>query len=195
MEHASIDHRRATAERNIGAILDSAAALLERGTQPSITAVASEAGVSRVTVYAHFATLEDLLAAVMERAVYAARAALEAAEPQRGPAVDALDRVIAAAWQELDRNRAIAQATAEHLIPAEVIRTHDAALHPVRRLVQRGRRQGAFRKDLSTDWLVTSFFALLHACGDEVRSGRMDAAKAPAVLTTSVRDLFVGPSD
>jgi len=195
LEHASIDHRRATAERNIGAILDSAAALLERGTQPSITAVASEAGVSRVTVYAHFATLEDLLAAVMERAVYAARAALEAAEPQRGPAVDALDRVIAAAWQELDRNRAIAQATAEHLIPAEVIRTHDAALHPVRRLVQRGRRQGAFRKDLSTDWLVTSFFALLHACGDEVRSGRMDAAKAPAVLTTSVRDLFVGPSD
>jgi hypothetical protein len=43
--------------------------------------------------------------------------------------------------------------------------------------------------------MVTSFFALLHACGDDVRSGRMDAAKAPAVLTTSVRDLFVGPSD
>jgi TetR/AcrR family transcriptional regulator, mexCD-oprJ operon repressor len=195
LEHASIDHRRATAERNICAILDSAEALLERGIQPSITAVASEAGVSRVTVYAHFATLEDLLGAVMERAVHAARAALEAAEPQRGPAVDALDRVIAAAWQELDRNRAIAQATAEHLIPAEVMRTHDAALHPVRRLVQRGRRQGAFRKDLSTDWLVTSFFALLHACGEEVRSGRMDAAKAPAVLKTSVRDLFVGTSD
>ena len=99
--------------------------------------------------------------------------------------------MIAAAWQELDRNRAIAQATAEHLIPADVMKTHDAALHPVRKLVQRGRRDGAFRKDLSTDWLATSFFALLHACGDEVRAGRMDATKAPAVLKTTVRDLFV----
>lgn len=177
--------------RNIGAILDSAEALLEQGVQPSITAVAAEAGVSRVTVYAHFSTLEDLLGAVMARAVHGARAALEAAEPQRGAAVEALDRLIAAAWRELDRNRAIAQATADHLIPAEVMKTHDAALHPVRKLVQRGRRDGAFRKDLSTDWLVTSFFALLHACGDEVRAGRMDATKAPDVLATTVRTLFV----
>ena len=191
MEGPSTDHRRATAERNIGAILDSAEALLEQGARPSITAVAAEAGVSRVTVYAHFATLEDLLGAVMERAVRAASDALEAAEPQRGPAVEALDRLIAAAWHELDRNRAIAQAAAEHLIPAEVMRTHDAALHPVRKLVQRGRRDGAFRKDLSTDWLVTSFFALLHACGDEVRAGRMDATKAPDILVTTVRAVFV----
>jgi TetR/AcrR family transcriptional regulator, mexCD-oprJ operon repressor len=191
MEGPSTDHRRATAERNTGAILDSAEALLEQGVQPSITAVAAEAGVSRVTVYAHFATLDDVLGAVMERAVRAASDALEAAEPQRGPAIEALDRLIAAAWRELDRNRAIAQAAAEHLIPADVMKTHDAALHPVRKLVQRGRRAGAFRKDLSTDWLVTSFFALLHACGDEVRAGRMDATKAPDILATTVRAVFV----
>jgi AcrR family transcriptional regulator len=50
------------------AILDAAEVLLERGGQASITAVAAEAGVSRMTVYAHFPTRQDLLGAVVERA-------------------------------------------------------------------------------------------------------------------------------
>jgi AcrR family transcriptional regulator len=191
---APIDHRRATAERNIGAILDAVEALLARGTPASVTAVAAEAGVSRVTVYAHFPTREDLLGAVMERAVRNAKRALDAAEPDRGPAVEALERVIAAAWSELDRNRAIAQATSEHLIPADVMRTHVAAMDPVRELIERGREAGEFRADLPTDWLLTSFFALLHAYGDEVRAGRMDAAAAQEILMATMTPLLVGPS-
>src|SRR5919108_5870350 len=116
------DHRRAIAERNVTAILDAAEALLERRSPASITAVAAEAGVSRVTVYSHFPTREELLAAVVERAVGRAAVALERAEPRRGPPLEALDRVIAAAWRELDRHSAIAQATSEQLIPAEVLR-------------------------------------------------------------------------
>jgi TetR/AcrR family transcriptional repressor of mexCD-oprJ operon len=187
------DHRRATAERNTVAILDAVQTLLERGAQVSVTAVAAEAGVSRVTVYAHFPTREDLLTAAMERAVTGARAALEAAEPQSGSAREALERVVAAAWRELDRNRAIAQATSEHLVPAEVTKTHDIALSPIRELVERGRAEGAFRSDVPADWLVTSFFALLHACGDEVRAGRLEASRAPAVLTATIGDMFAAP--
>ena len=191
MPDSTTDHRRATAQRNVDAILDAAVTLLERGTGASISAVAEQAGVSRVTVYAHFPTREALLAAVLQRAVNHARSALEAAEPHTGTAVEALDRIIAVAWRELDRNRAIAQATAEHLVSADVLRTHDAAIQPIRELIERGRADGAFRTDLPTDWLVTSFFALLHACGDHVRAGRMTATRAPEILTITVRDLFV----
>ncbi len=191
MPDSTTDHRRATAERNVDAILDAAVTLLERGTGASISAVAEQAGVSRVTVYAHFPTREALLAAVLQRAVNHARSALEAAEPHTGTAVEALDRIIAVAWRELDRNRAIAQATAEHLVSADVLRTHDAAIKPIRELIERGRADGAFRTDLPTDWLVTSFFALLHAGGDHVRAGRMTATRAPEILTITVRDLFV----
>ncbi|MBW3609466.1 MAG: TetR/AcrR family transcriptional regulator [Actinobacteria bacterium] len=191
MPDSTTDHRRATAERNVGAILDAAVSLLERGNGASISAVAEQAGVSRVTVYAHFPTREALLAAVLERAVNHARSALEAAEPHAGSAVEALDRIIAVAWRELDRNRAIAQATAEQLVPADVLRTHDAAIQPIRELIERGRADGAFRTDLPTDWLVTSFFALLHACGDQVRAGRMTVARAPEILMITMRDLFV----
>ncbi|MGH2946345.1 MAG: TetR/AcrR family transcriptional regulator, partial [Solirubrobacteraceae bacterium] len=104
--------------------------------------------------------------------------------------LEALDRVVAAAWRELDRNRAIAQATSEGLSPAAVTRTHEAAHRPIRELVERGREEGAFRTDLPADWLVTSCFALMHACGDEVRAGRMDPAGALAVLTATLRAVF-----
>ncbi|HEV2057820.1 MAG TPA: TetR/AcrR family transcriptional regulator [Solirubrobacteraceae bacterium] len=193
MPDATTDHRRATAQRNVAAILDAAVSLLERGNGASISAVAEHAGVSRVTVYAHFPTREALLTAVLERAVKHASTALKAAEPHAGPAVEALERLIAVAWRELDRNRAIAQATADHLVSADVLRTHDAAIQPIRELIKRGQADGAFRTDLPTDWLVTSFFALLHACGDQVRADRITPERAPEILTITIRDLFIAP--
>src|SRR5262245_43988607 len=145
MSEPATDHRRLIAERNVTAILDAVETLLQRGSRLSITAVAAEAGVSRVTVYAHFASMEELFKAVMERAVARARAVLEEADPARGDAGEALTRVIAAAWRDLDRNSAVARATSEHLVAAEVVRTHDRVLAPIRELVERGREEGAFR--------------------------------------------------
>jgi len=55
-EHRAADYQRAIAERNVGAILDAAEELLEERAAASISAVAARAGVSRVTVYAHFPT-------------------------------------------------------------------------------------------------------------------------------------------
>jgi hypothetical protein len=63
-----------------------------------------------------------LLEAVVGRAVRHASVALDAAEPSRGPAVEALDRVIAAGWSELDRHSTIADAAAEQLSPAALTR-------------------------------------------------------------------------
>src|SRR5919197_471116 len=167
MSAQATDHRRAVAERNVEAILDAAEALLERRSQASITAVAAEAGVSRVTVYAHFPTLGQLIEAGGERAG-------------------------GAGWRELDRNRAIAQAAAEHLSSEAMARAHEAAHRQIGALVERGRAEGAFRADVPADWLVTSCFALMHACGDEVRSGRIDASGALGILTATIRDMFVG---
>jgi AcrR family transcriptional regulator len=190
MTEARGDHRRLTAERNVDAIIDAAHALLERGAPSNISAVAREAGVSRVTVYAHFPTREALLEAVVERTVRRATRALDAAAPEEGPPAEALERVLAAAWGELDSNRAIARATAEGLGSAAVARSHEAAHRPIRELVERGRREGAFRADLPAGWLVTSCFALIHACGDEVRAGGLDRDEALAILTTTVRDVL-----
>jgi TetR/AcrR family transcriptional regulator, mexCD-oprJ operon repressor len=191
MPAPSTDHRRAVAERNLEAILDAAERLLERRAQPSIAAVAAEAGVSRVTVYAHFDSREALLEALVQRAVGRATGALDAARPDDGPPAEALDRVVAASAHELGRHVAIAAAATEHLDPATLRGAHELSLVAVRRLIDRGRDDGSFRTDLTAEWQVTCFYTLLHAAGDDIRDGRVPAAEALAALTTSLRDLIV----
>ena len=184
------DHRRAVAERNVEAILDAAERLLERRTQATISAVAAEARLSRVTVYAHFPTRELLLEAVAERAIRTTTAALDAAGLDEGSAADALDRAMAVGWSALSRYGAIAQATAEQLSWDARRRLHETAIARVHGLVERGREQGDFRTDLPTEWLVASSFALIHAAGEEVRARRLEQSAAAQVLRATMRALF-----
>lgn len=189
MEAPATDHRRATAERNVQAILDAAEDLLGQRGQPSVSAVATEAGVSRVTVYAHFPTSEALLEAVVRRSVGRSTAAMDEARPEHGPPPEALARVLAAGWQELDRYGAVAAAAATQLSPDALTRTHESAHERVRELVERGQADGSFRTDLPAGWLVASCFALIHACAGEVRAGRIAPDRGLDVLTTTVRSL------
>jgi TetR/AcrR family transcriptional regulator, mexCD-oprJ operon repressor len=192
MAERAADYQRAIAERNVEAILDAVEDLLERRAQASISAVAAQAGVSRVTVYAHFPTWEALLEAAVERAVRRTMTALVATDPTTGPPVQALERMLAAAWQHLARYGAMAQAVAEQLSPDALTRTHQAAHQTVGGLVDRGRADGSFRTDLPAAWLVTACIALIHACAEEVRAGRIGERDAARILTATVRDLFTG---
>jgi AcrR family transcriptional regulator len=158
----------------------------------NISAVAVQAGVSRVTVYAHFPTWQALLEAAVERAVQRTMAALHAVRPDDGPAVEALDRMIAAAWQHLASYQAMAAAVAEFLSPEAVTRTHHAAHQTIGALAERGQDDGSFRTDLPVGWLVTAAIALIHACSDQVRAGQISQHDAVRILTASVRDLFTG---
>ena len=184
-------YQREVADRNVEAILDAAEDLVRQG-QANISAVAAMAGVSRVTVYAHFPTWQALLEAAVERAVRRTVAALQAVHPEEGAPVEALDRMLAAAWQHLARYGAMAAAVAELLSPDAVTRTHQAAHHTVGALLARGQADGSFRTDLPARWLVTAAIALVHACSDQVRAGHIDEQDAARILTTSVRDLFTG---
>lgn len=191
-EHRAADYQRAIAERNVGAILDAAEELLEERAAASISAVAVRAGVSRVTVYAHFPTWEALLEAAVERAVRRTMTALEATHPDDGPPVQALERMLTAAWQHLARYGAMAQAVAEQLSPQAVTRTHQAVHRTVGALLERGQADGSFRTDLPAAWLVTACIALIHACAQEVRADRIGERDAARILTATVRDLFTG---
>jgi AcrR family transcriptional regulator len=75
----------------------------------SMAEIARRAGVVRATIYVRFPTREALIAAVTERAVAEVTEAIEAAEPTRGEARDALERVVAAAWRNLGRFHALVE--------------------------------------------------------------------------------------
>jgi TetR/AcrR family transcriptional repressor of mexCD-oprJ operon len=186
-------YQREVAERNVAAILDAAEDLLRSQGHANISAVAAQAGVSRVTVYAHFPTWEALLEAAVGRAVRRTMAALQRVRPDDGPPVEALDRMVAAAWQHLASYQAMAAAVAEFLSPEAITRTHEAAHQTIGVLLERGQADGSFRTDLPARWLVTACIALVHACSDGVRADQIDQDDAVRILTTSVRDLFTGP--
>lgn len=192
MTSQATDPRKETAERNVQAILDAAEELLEQRQAVTIVAVAKQAGVSRVTVYAHFQTWEALLEAVVQRAVERCTTAIASADLAAGPPLDALDRLLAVGWQVLGRNAAMAAAAATYLSSDAMRRSHQAVQQQVADLLERGRRDGSFRTDLPTNWLVTSSFALIHACADEVRAGRIDPAAGESVLLSTIRDLLTG---
>jgi AcrR family transcriptional regulator len=187
------DHRRAIAERNVEAILNAAEELLAAGATASTSAVAAAAGVSRVTVYAHFPTREALLEAITERAVRHVGATIEALQLGDGPPAAALQRLISTAWTELDRHRVIAQNAAEHLSGAAMGRAHGSLRGPIEALVARGQDAGAFRDDLTPRWLVSSFFALVHACADDVRAGQLDPAAAVTTLNATITSIVAPP--
>jgi TetR/AcrR family transcriptional regulator, mexCD-oprJ operon repressor len=185
-------YQREVASRNVEAILDAAEELLQSKGHATISAVAARAGVSRVTVYAHFPTFAAILEAAVERAVRRTMAALQAVAPEEGPPIEALDRMLAAAWQHLARYRAMAAAVAELLSPEAVRRTHQAAHQTIGVLLERGQADGSFRTDLPAGWLVTASIALMHACSDGVRAGQIEEHDAARILTTSLRDLLTG---
>jgi TetR/AcrR family transcriptional regulator, mexCD-oprJ operon repressor len=184
------DHRRATAERNIRSILDAAEALLHEGTTPTIAAVAKRAGVSRMTVYAHFDTLEALLVAVLERAVGRAAVAFDEATSGADSAVEALGLAVSASWEELTRHRPLAEAAAAHLSPETMRAAHAAGYMHARRVFEAGIESGEFRSDVPVEWLLSVYYALLHAAGEDVRAGRIASDTALDALTTTMRAAF-----
>lgn len=186
----NVDHRRAVAERNVEAILDAAEGLLARHEPLSMSAVASDAGVSRQTLYTHFAERDSLLGAVVSRAVDRWVVATNRAEPDQGPALDALSRLVDVGWEEISRSSHIARAATAELGSEHLRAAHVSGVDLVRRLVKRGRREGAFRTDVPAEWLVSALFALIHTARDDVTAGRLSERSARQALALTVPDLF-----
>jgi AcrR family transcriptional regulator len=185
-ETSRLDSRQAIAARNVEAILDAVQVLLQRRQELTISAIATEAGVSRPTVYSHFPERRQMVEALVERTVGRAMAAVAPTEPQSGPAADALRRLLLASWQQIALHQQIAQAASDHLGAESMRRTHEAARSIIASVIERGRAEGAFRSDLPIDWCVSALLALVHAAAEEVRAGRLAADAAIDLLQRTV---------
>ncbi|MGS2809737.1 TetR/AcrR family transcriptional regulator [Nocardia sp. MW-W600-9] len=183
--------RRADATRSRAAVLDAATRLLATQPDAGMAAIAAEAGVTRQTVYAHFASREDLINAVVDRTTSRAAEAMRAADLDSGPATAALLRMLDVGWQFFR-----VSPLAHHVGAFARQRDEDRQL-PINdrllRLLTRGQHVGEFTDAVTPQWLVTAIVAVSHAAGDEVRAGRMTLPAAQTVLRDSVLRL-VGAS-
>ena len=173
---------RADAERNRERVLEHATRLLARDRGAAVEEIAHAAGVGRATLYRHFPTRMDLLAAIHERAFEESAAAIAASRVAEGPATVALERLVAALLEVGDRYRFLLADDVLDL-PDE----HRARLRaPLLAVIDRGQASGELTRSLDPGWMLTAFGAVLIAAQREIAEGRLDRDDAPGVVTRTV---------
>jgi AcrR family transcriptional regulator len=186
--------RRSDADRSVEAILAAAPDALANDPDASMAEIARQAGVVRATIYVHFPTRESLLDAVMERAVADVAQAMTDAEPQRGDPKEALERVLRATWRELGRFHALLAINIGRLSVEELHRRHLPMTSQIVPLIERGRKTGVFRSDVSALWQVAVIRSIVHTASAELRSGRISEAEVEPVMLTTVLAAIAGPT-
>lgn len=190
MPEQAVDHRRAVSDRNGAAILAATERLLTERKQLSMAAIAAEAGVSRPTLYAHYATIGEIVEAVVKKAVDDAVDVIVGADLETGPPVEALARLVTTAWGHLASLDALASGATEHLPAKYLNRAHAPLIEHIGGLVARGQASGDFRNDMPMEWLVRAYFALIHAADEYARGTGIDRDETLGHLLTSVQELF-----
>ncbi|GAA5187141.1 TetR/AcrR family transcriptional regulator [Rugosimonospora acidiphila] len=139
---------RADASRNRQSLLAAAAdEFAERGLNASVADIARRAGVGKGTVFRHFPTKDDLLAAIVLDRIDALNAVGERLLDAADPGAALSEFLTVAAEQRQQRDLSFLQEAGE--LNAEVTRVRAQLFQTVHRLVDRAREHGAVRADIT----------------------------------------------
>jgi TetR/AcrR family transcriptional regulator, mexCD-oprJ operon repressor len=184
--------RRADAVRNVEAILDAAERCLARDPDASVAEIAAVAGLGRVTVYGHFRSRQVLVEAVAARVLARVDAELAAVDLSGDPS-EVLARLVGATWTLTRRSGSLLVATERALPPDAVRDVHSGGLaERWRKLLADGQGTGAFRRDLSVDWMTATVHAVVHAAVNEAEAGRLDPQDAVVTVVRTLAGAFAG---
>ena len=171
--------RRRDAEVNRDSLLEAALRALLDNPDAGLDAVASAAGLSRRTVYGHFASRDVLVGALADRAgehVAAVVRRVRAGADAREHPLTSLARLEVALWRTVERYRLLGSlaARAEHRAR---IQEHTGELHAYRvDLIEAGRARG----DLVTAVPVPIVVRLVQSVPISVFDAVLDGVLAPA---------------
>ncbi|MEU7928276.1 helix-turn-helix domain-containing protein [Micromonospora sp. NPDC049801] len=139
---------RADAARNRRLLLAAAAdEFAERGLDVSVADIARRAGLGKGTLFRHFATKDDLLAAIVLDRIDALNAVGEQLLDAADPGAALLEFLTVAADQQRQRDLSFLQEAGE--LNTDVTRAREQMFRTVHELVDRAREHGAVRADVT----------------------------------------------
>lgn len=173
---------RQDARRTVARVVEVATRVLADSPEATMQEIADAAGLGRATVYRHFASREDLMAAITLEAFRQMREALDGLRLGEGDVVAALHRALATFFEVGDRYRFLAQHPDAPVRGAEKEAAVRELFAPVGDLLERAQAEGVVRAGLPLDWVRASLGALLKTAFEQVDAGVLDRADAPGLV-------------
>ena len=176
---------RRDAQLSIDKIIAAATECVAGDPSVAMATIAHVAGVSRVTLYSHFPTKYELMAAATQSLIGEVDTYLDNHRVDHLPADQALQHLIRHAWTALSRHRAF----------VVIIREHYGDLYQQRRdpvqrrltsLIQRGRTEGHFRSDQPLTWQTAVIEDLVVSAARLANHGHISESDLAGCLVETV---------
>ncbi len=148
--------------------------------------IATAAGVSRQTFYAHYPSRDALLRAVTLHVTAEVARALGDLDLDLGSAADALGRWVDASWALLERYPVLLTSAIVAPEGDDESTRHEPLMRGLLRVIERGRRHREFDRAMPTTWYLAAIIGLGHAAAQEVMARRMTPVNAGAAFRESV---------
>ena len=180
---------RSDAARNRDAIVEATIETLIRQPRASMTEIAAAAGVSRATIYGHFANRGSLVAAAVRWVTSRVDERLVRIDPAHPPA-QALDDLVATSWWALGQLAGMSAAARCGAKPSDLRLLRDESRSRIEALIVRGRATGVFRSDQALEWQITCFTAIVRAGASRTRDAAPPGAEAGAEIVATIRAML-----
>jgi AcrR family transcriptional regulator len=149
---------RADAKKSIQQILEIADQVLDRDSTATLQEIARAAGVTRTTVYRHFANREALIARMVKTRAVLIEDALTRAQIDTAPPLVAIHQLTKETLQINARWRFTSSIPLEHLF---IQQEHVRIKERLDQLVERAKAEGLFNSETPTFWIRTIFVAIM----------------------------------
>lgn len=166
-------------------ILDAAVRVLVVDRGASMQEISDAAGVGRATLHRYFPGREDLIRAIAMDVIGECEAAIGSARIEEGTVAEALVRLVEALVPIGERfHFLLYEAQLEDdpefaAADARIVRTVDG-------LIERGKRDGTFRPEVSVAWIGDALEALIYTAWESVRDGKIARRDAPGLVATTL---------
>lgn len=169
------------------AILNAAATVWARDRAATLPQIAEAAEVGRTTLHRYFPERDGLLRATTEFALEAVGLAIAEAEPDKGPPLEAMRRVVAALASASD---AIMFVFGDQSLVRDVVPDADPGLpaphDPVIDLIRRGQSEGVFDTQLSAEWMQQVLWGVAYTAFEQVERGALAKFDVTATVTRTL---------
>ncbi len=138
-------------------ILRAALAEMAASSTVDMATIAHRADVDRSTIYRYFGSRESLMRELSERSMAEIAESLAAAAIDEAPFELALHRFMRALLDVGDRYAVLVH----EQVPPDEAQLDPFVRVPLRRLLERGRKEGVLRDDIDPEWLFVALWTLI----------------------------------